>query len=226
MFFPVLILCPFIFAIPTITSVKVTKRDTTTILQKKHDNLRENCSPRPGGGCTCIVKQGSGVETAENYDSYEQCMLDITVQTVHNKKNVNEEIKDRYGNYKEGCFPTPSGGCKCIERDAAGDEVVKKYNKTQCKIPQRIKRTANERPSQNVRDPVRERAQANYRAVINELNEKFKGLKEGCFPRPRGCLCVIGKDQDGRDITERRIKDRDCKCQPGEHGHGCPASGA
>lgn len=40
--------------------------------------------------------------------------------------------------------------------------------------------------SQNVRDPVREQAQANYRAVVNELNEKFKGLREGCYPRPKG----------------------------------------
>lgn len=61
-----------------ITSVKVTKRDAATILQKMHNNLRENCSPRPNGGCTCIVKQGSGIETVENYDSDEQCVLDIT----------------------------------------------------------------------------------------------------------------------------------------------------
>lgn len=60
----------------------------------------------------------------------------FSVQTVYNKKHVNEEIKDRYGNYKEDCFPTPSGGCKCVERDAAGDEVIKKYDdKTQCRIP-------------------------------------------------------------------------------------------
>ncbi|VBB26482.1 unnamed protein product [Acanthocheilonema viteae] len=259
-----------------VTSVRVTKRDTAAVLRKMHGNLRENCFPRPSGGCMCTVKQENGVETVENYDSNEQCKLNITarlvhivafalveiliersvilsclrfiliyfpslqravpvdvlcgmmeLQTMHNKKQVNEDLKDRYGNYKEDCFPTPSGGCKCIERNADGDKMVRKYDdETECKIPQKIKRIASERPSQNVRDPVRERAQANYRAVINELNEKFKGLKEGCFPRPKGCLCVIGKDQDGRDITERRMKDRDCKCQPGERGHGCPTGGA
>ncbi|EFO18670.2 hypothetical protein LOAG_09824 [Loa loa] len=150
-----------------------------------------------------------------------------TLQTIHDKKRLNVEIKDRYGNYKEDCFPLPSGGCRCVGKDKAGNEVVKKYDDgALCKSLQKSKRTVNERPSQNIRDPVRERAQANYRAVINELNEKFKGLKEGCFPRPKGCLCVIGKDRNGRDITERREKDRDCKCQPGERGHGCPISGA
>ncbi|VDK63810.1 unnamed protein product [Anisakis simplex] len=39
-------------------------------------------------------------------------------------------------------------------------------------------------------------------------------------------MCVIGKDKDGREITERRMKDRDCKCQPGERGKGCPVKGA
>lgn len=79
---------------------------------------------------------------------------------------------------------------------------------------------------QNVRDPVREKAQQNYQAVLNELKEKFRGLKEGCFPRPKGCLCVIGKDVDGRDRTERRMKDADCKCASGDHSPGCPADGA
>uniref|UniRef100_A0A8R1XTV8 Uncharacterized protein n=1 Tax=Onchocerca volvulus TaxID=6282 RepID=A0A8R1XTV8_ONCVO len=227
MFLPVLFLCSVIFTIPTITNAAIIKRDTAAVLQKKYGNLRENCFPRPSGGCLCNVKQENGVETVENYDSDEQCKLDITAQTIHHKKQLNEEIKERYGNYRENCFPMPSGGCKCNEKDPSGNEVVKEYDEDmQCKILQKNRRTTNERPSQNVRDPVRERAQANYRAVINELNEKFKGLKEGCFPRPKGCLCVIGKDQDGRDITERRMKDRDCKCQPGERGHGCPTSGA
>uniref|UniRef100_A0A1I8EPF3 Uncharacterized protein n=2 Tax=Wuchereria bancrofti TaxID=6293 RepID=A0A1I8EPF3_WUCBA len=227
MFLSALIFCSFIYALPTITSVRVIKRDTAAILRKMHNNLRENCFPRPSGGCACIVKQGDGVETVENYDSNEQCRLDIAAQTVHNKKQLNKEIKDRYGNYKQDCFLLPSGGCKCSERDEVGNEVVKKYDDgAHCKFSQKNKRTANEQPPQNARDPIRERAQANYRAVINELNEKFKGLKEGCFPRPKGCLCVIGKDQDGRDITERRMKDRDCKCQPGERSHGCPTDGA
>ncbi|KAI6181001.1 hypothetical protein M3Y98_00782100 [Aphelenchoides besseyi] len=84
----------------------------------------------------------------------------------------------------------------------------------------------HENLDQNVRDPVREKAAQNYQAVLNELKDKFRGLKEGCFPRPKGCLCVIGKDGNGRDLTERRMKDSDCKCQPGERGNGCPATGA
>jgi hypothetical protein len=31
--------------------------------------------------------------------------------------------------------------------------------------------------SQNVRDPVREKAAQNYQAVLNELKDKFRGLK-------------------------------------------------
>lgn len=56
-------------------------------------------------------------------------------QTVHNKQ-LNEEITGQYGNYKEDCFPISSGGCKCIDRNATGDEAVKKYDDgMQCKIP-------------------------------------------------------------------------------------------
>jgi len=81
--------------------------------------------------------------------------------------------------------------------------------------------------SQNVRDPVREQAQANQRAVIDELNNKFKGLRDGCFPRPKGCLCVVGKDANGQDKTERFLNDADCKCKPGQGAsNGCPAGGA
>uniref|UniRef100_A0A914R910 Uncharacterized protein n=1 Tax=Parascaris equorum TaxID=6256 RepID=A0A914R910_PAREQ len=86
-------------------------------------------------------------------------IFEFLVHTAENKKKLNEEIKQKFGAFKENCFPRPSGG---------------------------MKRTTAQRPSQNVRDPVRERAQANYAAVVNELNEKFKGLKEGCFPRPKG----------------------------------------
>uniref|UniRef100_A0A915PHQ2 Uncharacterized protein n=1 Tax=Setaria digitata TaxID=48799 RepID=A0A915PHQ2_9BILA len=230
MFLPAFALSTFILTLPTVRGIK---RDTATIFKKQYGNLRENCFPRPSGGCQCIVKERNGTETIKNYDSDEWCKLSAEVQTMHRKKQLSEEIKDRFGNYKENCFPMPTGGCKCTERGAVGDKMIKKYDDdTQCKVSQELedfqknKRTTGERPSQNVRDPIRERAQANYRAVINELNEKFRGLKEGCFPRPKGCLCVVGKDRDGRDITERRLKDRDCKCQPGERSQGCPVSGA
>jgi hypothetical protein len=35
-------------------------------------------------------------------------------------------------------------------------------------------------------DPVAERARQNYAAVLDELKNKFAGLKEGCYPRPKG----------------------------------------
>lgn len=35
-------------------------------------------------------------------------------------------------------------------------------------------------------DSIRTRAEANYAKVLDELHKKFQGLKEGCFPRPRG----------------------------------------
>lgn len=61
----------------------------------------------------------------------------FSAQTIHNKKELNKEIKDKYGNFKEDCFPTPSGGCNCVESDAAGNRVVNKYDDSvQCKIPQ------------------------------------------------------------------------------------------
>ncbi|VDD90670.1 unnamed protein product [Enterobius vermicularis] len=114
--------------------------------------------------------------------------------------------------FPKGCEYIGDNECAC---KTDSDEVVH----VPCNQSSRIKRGAQ-------KDPVAEKAKANYRKVVDELNEKFKGLKEGCFPRPKGCLCVIGKDRDGRDITERRMKDEDCKCKPGERGNGCPAPGA
>jgi hypothetical protein len=60
-------------------------------------------------------------------------------------------------------------------------------------------------------DRVREQAQTNYNAVVQELNARFKNYKENCFPRPRGCLCTISMDKNGREVTERRMNDADCK---------------
>ncbi|VDM56207.1 unnamed protein product, partial [Angiostrongylus costaricensis] len=209
---------------------------------------RPNCHPKPEGGCKCDIKSGpSGGckcnvdlgrgEQVVEYSNDAECKKSIEEQTAEHKTELNEEIKEKFGEFKENCFPKPSGGCKCNEKDAEGNEVVTAYNNVRVKrdvgvATQRQPVNTNvyqqkvrgrDPPSQNVRDPVRERAQENYRAVLNELNMKFKGLKEGCFPRPKGCLCVIGKTAEGRDITERRMKDSDCKCKEGERGPGCPA---
>ncbi|CAI4223851.1 unnamed protein product [Auanema sp. JU1783] len=215
-------------------------------IKAKFGAFKENCFPKPSGGCKCNVDEGQG-ETVREYSEDADCKVSLEAQTANNKKELNQEIKEKFGNFKENCFPKPSGGCKCTEKDSNGNEVVLTYNSAeQCSVRSKREvnvgndRTINSQvqydktrarsqspdnlPSQNVRDPVRERAQANYRAVVEELNNKFKGLKEGCFPRPKGCLCVVGKTAEGRDITERRMKDADCKCKDGEKGPGCPAA--
>jgi len=214
---------------PTVAEVARNKATLNEEFKQKFGNLKENCFPKPKSGCRCNVKDASGAEVVKNFEKEEDCRDVMTESAKAAKAAVNEEIKQKFGLFKENCFPKPSGGCKCNEKDANGNEVVATYGTdAECKIAvnPRVKRAGHERPSQNVRDPVREQAQRNYAAVVNELNEKFKGLKENCFPRPKGCLCIIGKDRDGRDITDRRMKDKDCKCQPGERGHGCPLAGA
>lgn len=61
-----------------IESVTLIKRDTAAMLRKMHGNLKENCFPRPSGGCVCTLKERNGIEIVENYDSDEQCKLNIT----------------------------------------------------------------------------------------------------------------------------------------------------
>ncbi|KAK6749756.1 hypothetical protein RB195_002018 [Necator americanus] len=218
------------------------KKKLSEEIHEKFGAFKDNCFPKPSGGCKCNVDLGHGEEVVE-YGTDAQCRKSVESQTAEHKKELNQEIKEKFGDFKENCFPKPSGGCKCNEKDALGNEVVTAYNNpSECRIrskrdvavgTQRQPVNANQQqqkyrqrdpPSQNVRDPVRERAQANYAAVLDELHNKFKGLKEGCFPRPKGCLCVIGKTAEGRDITERRMKDADCKCKEGERGPGCPAA--
>lgn len=36
------------------------------------------------------------------------------------------------------------------------------------------------------RSTTEEQARSNYNKVVEELKEKFKGLKDGCYPRPKG----------------------------------------
>lgn len=50
------------------------------------------------------------------------------VQAMENKARLNEEFKQKYGNLKENCFPRPKGGCRCVEKDADGNEVEKKFD--------------------------------------------------------------------------------------------------
>jgi len=211
----------------------VRKRDTASVIQEKFANFREDCFPRGSGGCKCTVKDSAGHEEITTFPTDDECKKPVEVQTAENKQKLNEEFKAKYGGLKDNCYPRPGRGCRCVEKNENGEETEKRYETdADCKVPAsgtRRRRDLQRQSSgtdQNVRDPVREKAQANYALVIEELKNKFKGLKEGCFPRPKGCLCVIGKDVDGRDITERRMNDVDCKCQPNEQSRECPAQAA
>ncbi|KAI6175470.1 hypothetical protein M3Y97_00692400 [Aphelenchoides bicaudatus] len=208
----------------SVNAAHLNKREAATA------NLRENCFPKPSGGCRCSEKNSKGEEVTANYDSVSECQDQHDPAAIDAKAALNKQFKDELKGLKENCYPKPSGGCRCVEKAEDGSEQTKLYEtEEECKVKSRRKRDQSRSSSpvsQNVRDPVREKAAQNYQAVLNELKDKFRGLKEGCYPRPKGCLCVIGKDQDGRDRTERRMKDSDCKCQPGETGPGCPAAGA
>jgi len=214
------------------TGSAIHKRDTASVIQEKFSNFRENCFPRGSGGCKCTLKDSSGNEEVSTFNTDDECKKPVEVQTAENKKKLNEEFETKYGDLKENCFPRPRMGCRCVEKGANGEEVEKRYETdADCKVPARRRRdlqrqSSNGSADQNVRDPVRDKAQANYALVIEELKNKFKGLKEGCYPRPKGCLCVVGKDVDGRDITDRRMNDSDCKCQPNERSRECPAPAA
>uniref|UniRef100_A0AC34Q1T4 Uncharacterized protein n=1 Tax=Panagrolaimus sp. JU765 TaxID=591449 RepID=A0AC34Q1T4_9BILA len=209
------------------TAFNYVKRDTAGLIHDKFDDLKEGCFPRGSlKGCTCTIKNADGTESVTKIDNDDDCKKPVEVQTKENKEKLNQEFKEKFGNLKENCFPRPGKGCRCTEKDEAGNEVTKNYDTpSECNAPARKKR--GQVQSQNVRDPVREQAQQNYAAVVNELKQKFAGLREGslgCYPRPRGCLCVTGKDHDGREITQRYMKDSDCKCAAGSPG--CPAAAA
>uniref|UniRef100_A0A1I7XC45 Secreted protein n=1 Tax=Heterorhabditis bacteriophora TaxID=37862 RepID=A0A1I7XC45_HETBA len=198
------------------------KKKLNAEITQKFGDFKDNCYPKPSGGCKCNVDLGNGEEVVE-YALDALCKKRTEELTSEHKKNLNDEIKEKFGDFRENCFPKPSGGCKCNEKDAHGNEVVATYNNAnQCKV-QKTKRDRgtgvqyqpanvnqnlqkqqlrkDDLPSQNVRDPV---------SIYHK-----KGIISGC-------LCVIGKTAEGRDITERRMKDAECKCKEGEKGPGCP----
>ncbi|GMT02319.1 hypothetical protein PENTCL1PPCAC_24493 [Pristionchus entomophagus] len=198
------------------------KKKLNAEIAQKYGAFKDNCFPRPSGGCKCNVDEGQG-EIVKEFSLDADCKKSITKQTEENKQKLNQEIADKFGGFKQNCFPKPAGGCKCNEKDAQGNDVVSTYDDAaKCQMYPNIH---NERICiQNVRDPVREKAQANYALVVQELKQKFKGLKEGCYPRPKGCMCTVGRTPEGHDITERRMKEEDCKCKEGDTGKDCPAA--
>jgi hypothetical protein len=79
-----------------------------------------------------------------------------------------------------------------VEKKTDGTEETKLYDtEAECKASRKKRDVAQSEspqpPSQNVRDPVREKAAQNYQAVLNELKDKFRGLKgERVFGGIRG----------------------------------------
>ncbi|VDM28049.1 unnamed protein product [Toxocara canis] len=123
------------------------KRDTAAVLTQRYGNFKDECFPRPSGGCNCNVKDSSGVQRVKSFNTDAECKVPIEGQFVTNrvdnlletalkKQEVNEQIKQKFGNLKENCFPKPSGGCKCNEMDSNGNEVVRSYDsEADCNLP-------------------------------------------------------------------------------------------
>jgi hypothetical protein len=92
----------------------------------------------------------------------------------------------------------PSGGCTCNEKDAEGNDVVAKYiTDEECKVSDfhdeevdDMDKRRRRRDAATTPDPIRQKAQNQYSLVVQELNEKFKGLRDGCYPRVKGMRFV------------------------------------
>ncbi|MFH4983598.1 hypothetical protein AB6A40_010307 [Gnathostoma spinigerum] len=180
------------------------RRRSTAVLTHQPNAFAESCHPR-GRGCECRVRantQGRMETLTFNMD----CKAAIKeLQTAANKKKLSEEIKNKYGGFRDGCFPRPSGGCRCNEKNDKGEDMVKTYsNAEDCQVRVRTSRASGR--SQNVRDPVRERAQANYARVLDELKNKFAGLREGCFPRPKGDIRDSSINYDDTPQISKQIQ--------------------
>jgi hypothetical protein len=61
--------------------------------KEKFGALRENCFPRPSGGCRCNEKNAQGDEITVNYDSISECGVQHDAAAVEGKKEVDKELK-------------------------------------------------------------------------------------------------------------------------------------
>lgn len=60
----------------------------------------------------------------------------IEEQARRNHGAVIQELKDKFRNYKENCFPMPKG-CRCVERGPKGEDIVKRIHvEAECRMPQ------------------------------------------------------------------------------------------
>uniref|UniRef100_A0A0N5A3H6 Uncharacterized protein n=1 Tax=Parastrongyloides trichosuri TaxID=131310 RepID=A0A0N5A3H6_PARTI len=250
-----------VLSICFLSSECLVKRSTAVLIQNAFGDFKDGCFPKASGGCSCSLSI-NGAETEQVFTDISDCKKPIEVETAENKLNLNKEFKAVAGNMKDNCFPKPSGGCKCTEKNSKGEEEIVAYNDiAQCRDSnERIKRrvqygkfkpncvsklgggcvcTLKKAGLDTVQtytkdsdckeieepvDPVVERAKANYGKVVQELKAKFKGLRENCFPRPKGCMCIVGKDSLGHEINEKRWTDAECKCAEGEVSKECPAN--
>jgi len=59
----------------------------------------------------------------------------------------------------------------------------------------------NVRTNNSTNKTVDDKYRGNYQAVIDQLNQRFSGYKENCFPLPKGrCRCVT-KAKNGSEVV-------------------------
>lgn len=58
----------------------------------------------------------------------------IEEQARRNHGAVINELKEKFKNYKENCFPMPKG-CRCVEKGPKGEEIVKRIHvEAECRV--------------------------------------------------------------------------------------------
>ncbi|MFH4973872.1 hypothetical protein AB6A40_000581 [Gnathostoma spinigerum] len=148
---------------------------STAVLIRQPNAFADACHPQ-GHGCECRIPSDipGKVETL-SFDK--DCRGAIQeLQTAANKKKLNKEIEARFGDFRDGCFPRPSGGCRCNEKNAHGDEVVVNYrNSDECKVQTRQSHVSS--PSDT---------------------HQTDTFGEACRPSGHGCECRIKSDTDGK----------------------------
>ena len=57
-------------------------------------------------------------------------------QAAMNKHQMNEELRQKVADLREGCFPRPSGvGCRCVVKDVQGHDQERIYqNDGDCRV--------------------------------------------------------------------------------------------
>ncbi|VDK20924.1 unnamed protein product [Anisakis simplex] len=151
----------------------------------RYGDFKEECFPRPSGGCSCNIKDAQGRQSVQSFSDDQECKIPIhgwlltlnnyMIETAIKKQAVNEEIKDKFGAFKENCFPKPSGGCKCNEK-IHDKEVVHVYeNDEDCRV--------------------------NAPSSAQKIHQKFGDFKENCFPTPSGGCKCNEVDEDGTQMV-------------------------